>query len=187
MTEDSERNQEIDDFLLGQMTEEEASAFQKELQMNPGLQKEVALQEKIIKGLKAFNNEALKTKLKAVHREVVKPTNKGISRNLVYRYAAVAASLLLFGGIAFWLFQPKPTQDLFQAYYEPYNFSAGTRDSTDPLLAEANILYRQGQFQDALPKLESLALDQPDSLEYQLAQGICYLEIGQSGQARQVF
>lgn len=187
MNEESEHKDKIDAFLLEQMEEEEANTFQKQLQVDPALQKEVALQEKIIQGVKAFNNQELKARLKEIHREVVKPPTKTVRMNPVWRYAAVAASLLLVGIVAIWLFQPKPPQDLFQAYYEPYNFSANQRGNNDQLLAEAVALYQQGQFREALPKLDSLAQDQPDSLEYLLAQGVCYLEIGQSDQSRQVF
>lgn len=187
MNEESEHKDKIDAFLLGQMEEKEEKAFRLQLQDDPVLQKEVALQEKIIHGLKAFNNQELKSRLKAIHREVVKPSAKTVWINPVWRYVGIVASLLLIGIVAFWIFRPEPTKDLFQAYYEPYNFSGSQRGNNERLLAEAVAFYQQGKFQDALPKLDSLTRDQPDSLEYLLAQGICFLEIGQYEQSRRVF
>lgn len=186
MNDGKEHNHKIDDFLLGQLNDEEAAAFRKQLDNDPALQKEVALQKKIMRGVKAFNNQELKTRLKEIHREKFgKP--QPAKHRILWRYAAVAASFLLLVALAFWLFQPQPPKDLYQAYYEPYSFSTGTRDANERLSAEATALYRRGYFQEALPKLDSLSDRNPDSVEYQLAKGICYLETDQSTLARQIF
>lgn len=187
MSEESELKQKIDDFLLGRMNEGDKVAFQKQIKEDPVLEKEVALQQKIIRGIKAFNNQELKARLKEIHKQVASKPEEAPRLHPVYRYAAAAASLLFLTMVAYWMFQPKGPADLYQAYYEPYSFAAGSRDANEKLLVEASTLYQQEQFQAALPKLDSLTKKDPDSLDYQLALGICYMEIGANNNANAIF
>ena len=185
MNEEKERNQKIDHFLLGQMTEEEASDFNKQLQADPVLRKEVALQEKIIQGLKAHQNLELKSRLKEIHKEIHAPKKKNLT--VIWRYAAVAASILLIAAVSIWILQHEsPQQQLALAYYEPYELYV-TRNTNDLLLSEAASLYNKGEYKAALPKLDSLVDKIPDSINYQLAMGICLWELGQTRKAQQTF
>lgn len=185
MNEEKEHNQKIDNFLLGKMTEEDAIAFKKQMLESPELKREVALQEKIIQGLKAHQNQELKRELKKIHKETFAPAQRRIK--VLWSYAAVAASIVLIAAIALWLFLPQTSEsDLFQAYYQPFALDQ-SRDPDDRLMAEAKVLYQDSLYRDALPKMDSLAERMPDSVEYQLAIGICYLELQQFEKAKQVF
>lgn len=186
MKKEKDRNQKIDRFILGQMPEEEVITFKKQLRDDPSLQKEVALQEKIIQGLKAHRNQELKTKLKAIHQEV---TGSPKQRKLVvwWRYAAAAASILLIGAIAYWMFIPTPNYAaLYQANYEPFNMGGNRSDTNQLLLIKARDLYITQQYKAALPMLETLAQESTDSLNYQLALSICHMELGQLSEAHQL-
>jgi len=116
----------IDKYLLNQMNEKEATDFETRLEKEEGLQAELVIQQKLIKGLKSAKEDAaffsMLTKIKQETEEEDITSNESISKifNLNTRIA-VAASIAVLLAIGWFLFRPTTSLNetqLVQKYYQ---------------------------------------------------------------------
>ena len=116
----------IDKYLLNQMNEKEATDFETRLEKEEGLQAELVIQQKLIKGLKSAKEDAaffsMLTKIKQETEEEDITSNESISKifNLNTRIA-VAASIAVLLAIGWFLFRPTTNLNgtqLVQKYYQ---------------------------------------------------------------------
>jgi len=98
----------IDDYLRGQLSGQEKEAFEKQLQADPSLQSEVALQQQLIEGIKQARISQLKTMLNQV--PVTGAMTSGASLSVGQIAAGVIASAIVATGTLFY-FQPWKTTD----------------------------------------------------------------------------
>lgn len=205
------KKQHIDDFLLGRLTKKEANDFQKEMQNDPELEKDVHFHEDMIKGLQAFGNKELKNRLQEMHSQMVKEEKKSaiavvhqnklepdIGKNkssslfkvksLPGVLAMVAGFLLLILGI-YWIFiSNTSTEDLYAVYFEPYRVSFAARSNVNKEeLTLAGTYYFEGKYREGLPLLKSVSQQIPNDLDVQLALATTYLELSQIPEAQQLF
>jgi len=97
----------IDDYLRGQLEGQEKEAFEKQLQADPALQGEVALQQQLIEGIKRARITELKTMLSQVPVTGAMQVGAGLSAGQIA--AGVITSAVVVTGTLF--------------YFEPWNKS----------------------------------------------------------------
>ena len=98
----------IDDYLRGQLVGPEKEAFEKQLQADPSLQSEVALQQQLIEGIKFARISQLKTMLSQVPVTGAMTAGAGMTAGQIA--AGVITSAIVVTGILFY-FQPWKTTE----------------------------------------------------------------------------
>src|SRR5690242_17535096 len=93
----------IDDYLRGQLEGQEKEAFEKQLQADPSLKSEVALQQHLIEGIKKARISQLKTMLSQVPVTGAMTSGAGLSTGQIA--AGVITSAIMVTGALFY-FQP---------------------------------------------------------------------------------
>lgn len=156
----------IDDYLLGELTQEEQAAFEGEMAQDEALREAVEEQRGLIEGIQLDNARRLLD-------EVMTPESRSVIRPLWQRatpYLAVTASVLLL--ITGWyLLRPPQHERLYAAHFEAAPGLPTTLGlSDDPTFAEGMIAYKQQQYEQALLRWQPLlARDQAsDTLQFYL-------------------
>lgn len=193
----SEINYEIiSQYVDGELSGEALFAFEKEMQANAELVKEVALYKTI--------NEELSQQVKNEKEEQALTNNlKGLSENHFkkdqakvksinrwwYAAAAAAAAAILITVIRPFPSEPFNSEKLFAYYIKDIEeLPAGQRgNNDDTVLIKAVNFYNNKDYPNALPLLQNILTGKPDETELQLAAGICYLQKGQYDSASNVF
>lgn len=191
----------IDAYLDGSLTGAERTDFEQQLQSDPALAREVALQRDIEGALREPEVADLEEKLSHIIAEA-RPV-----RNLWGQYQrplAIAASVLLLVGLA-WLFRPAPKgpldkEALFLAQAEfpealmtdiqlrDISPDVGPSDSLELRLAAVAQAYQADDWQLALMRLDSTAAAFPNLATdytslYQYQRGILLLRLSDTEQA----
>lgn len=188
--------EDIDRYLDGTLEVAELEAFEKALEEDAQLSREVEIQRELRRGIRSKGNDLLKDRLRKIHAEEItdaQPVSESASpkkgRLIPMRWpmlGAVAAVLLLIAVFVLFPGKPEPEQ-LFAQNYEPYEISLVQRGDDADALAKADEDYRSGNYQAAILSLESLLQNQPANAKLHLVLGICYLETDQLPQAREHF
>lgn len=84
----------IDDYLSGNLNQEQTSLFEAELNNNPTLKEDVDAQQQIIKGVREFRKSELKSRLNALNTP---------SSSFAWQKLAIAASTLVLSSSVGWL------------------------------------------------------------------------------------
>jgi hypothetical protein len=183
-----ERQDRIQAYLDEHMSAAERLAFEAEMQKDPGLAEETALQKDAIALLKLDRQRAYKTQLQTI-------AQKGQSTPVVAlhqrRWFQIAATILVLIGVG-WLFReafsgPVNYQEIAQAYHQPYPNRLNVRGDSQTSVEQGLTAYDQQDYAEAIDLLNSV--DEGDSL-YTAAQfylGNAYLSHQQGAEAVVVF
>ena len=119
----------IERYNAGEMNEAEKTWFQKELENNEKLQREVELRRKADMVLKNNNVIQLRNKLSEIEkkRAAEKPVNNPVKR-VSLRYAAVIAGFILVGSITLYFNgRSLTTDEILDRFYKSYEVSSPSR------------------------------------------------------------
>jgi hypothetical protein len=187
--------EEIEQYIHGELADDERQAFEQRMAENPALANEVSLYTQTEQILLANANAAagetqlteqlaiLNKKYFGIKAETpVIPINK---RKKLYYYISGAAAILL----AAFLVQPllnnqKPLDELYvQKAGEIYSFGSNARSSNtnEP---DAVALFAANKYKEALNILEPVNTSNTDTL---LAKAVCYVETGNSSKAMVIY
>jgi tetratricopeptide (TPR) repeat protein len=192
----SEVNYEIiQQYLSGELSAEDAAAFEGQMKSNPELAREVQLYKTIDDEMKgdmkhSANDEQLKQSLKNLTNEFFEtPKAKVVSLKKYWWIAAAAAAI-----IAFIVLRPAANQvfdnEKLYAYYtqDAAQLSEGTRGGNDDTLIEKAVkLFNKKEYKQALPLMQQAAASRPDDTELYLSLGYCYMQSGNIDTALTVF
>lgn len=147
------REEIIEQYFSGELTQEGFAELEHLLEQNEGFKKEFYFQLEIQKTLTEEKRASLKERLAKLDR-------RSSPRILWYRYAAVAAGILILLGL-FYYRTSDPYKKLYEANFEAYpNVVAPTvRNSGNPddtLMAKAFNLYDNRQYGPAATAFEKL-------------------------------
>ncbi len=178
----------IDNYLLGRLKGKELETFEQKLQSDAVFAQTVEEQKQAIDVLRKLEDMELKMEVQEVQQKFQKE-RKPVStiRRLRPWLAAAAAVLILV--VSYIVLKGPNHKQLFNTYYAAYDTSFGDRDASDDIkikLAEASRLYKQKDYAQALPNLESL-LPEVDNSKLQLMIGICHLELNNYDKALPFF
>ena len=162
--------EQIENYVLDNMTPEERAAFDAELANDPALQLKVENMRLLLVGLK---EGILHNKLDTFHQQVPKAAKeiKMNRRPSSVKTWLIAASILLLAGVGGWLLLAKGNSNerLFAAYFKPDPGLITAMSATDNYAFErAMIDYKKGDYAAAIQTWDSLQKTQPanDTLNY---------------------
>jgi tetratricopeptide (TPR) repeat protein len=182
----NDNHEKIEDFLNGNLDEQEAAQFQEELKMNPVLAEEY----RVIKGL----YETLDKQDQLEFLDVVEQAkqdyrlqhkseffiNKTGWRNTRIMIFASAALVLLAMAIFILISRHEPPnyKTLFDKYYTHYNYIIAFRESGDTAsqLNKGMQFYKAGAYEQAISSFMAASESSRQVIDFYL--GLCYLELG---------
>lgn len=201
--------EQIEKYLMDEMSEQERSIFESEIQKNDALKQEVQIHQELANAVSDPEIHQLRETLKKVDSnwkmETVAETgtktskideipSKNKVRNLNFRrFTAIAASLLLFVLLRQFIPMmnaPNSTQ-LFSENYEPYRMVLTERSNielqndNDLKINEAVNLYQSKQYPKAALAFEELHSNNPSNEAFQLYAAISNISSQQSEKAIQ--
>ncbi|MEL7119473.1 MAG: tetratricopeptide repeat protein [Bacteroidota bacterium] len=145
----------IDEYLDGELNDQEKNAFEKELEKDATLEQELRanllLREVIEHGYK----EEMRTNIRKWRQESNESNQTGSTRirPLFVRIAAAASVLLVAGMLVFNIILPQySNSNIATAYYEPVgDLAGGSRSTTDgDVLDEAIAAFENGDYANAI-------------------------------------
>jgi len=184
--------EKIDNYLSGDLPEEERLAFEANIKADPSLAEEVAmnrvvnealkdeklvsLQEDIDESMALFRKINSTVEVDSEEPEPVEPSKKTVGI-FSQKYLAVAASVLLFIITAFGLIQywQSTSPDALVAAYleEPYKSPPFFKGSEG--VEDWTVNYEQGNYTEAKTALEKIVASDTVSPESEFYLGLCYL------------
>ena len=181
-------DQNIEDFLSGNMPEETQREFEKAMSDDPGLAEAVSQHKTTLKIIDAFGDLEIMEEIKAVHQEEM--ARKGKIKKIRFWQYAVAASvtILLLCGIWHWQDSDSPAE-LYAEYYSAYplSFTDRSENSIGEQLASDDLFYKSGKFDEAIPLFENNLSNIDQLSKIKLAIGICKMEIDEHESALLMF
>jgi tetratricopeptide (TPR) repeat protein len=173
---------QIDHYLLSDMTEEERLSFKAHLKADPELDREVDLQRDLLKSVQLVGQQKMKTNMKQWRQEMAlqKGTYKTI--NMSWKVAIAAAVMLSFFLITYFLVIKKNSpEELFAQYYEAYEVPTA-RGSGDIL--EADNFYKKGDYLSAVGLYEQVLQTYPADWDTRFYTAIGYIELDETEKSR---
>ncbi len=171
--------EEIESYLLQDMTAEEQQAFTQKLTGNTLLQEQVHQVRLTIIGIK---EQALSESLNGFHKELPKAetaTIKKIKKTPLQRWLVAASILLALSVGGLWLYnRSTPNEKLFATYFKPDPGLISAMSSTDNYVFDkAMIDYKTGSYQEAITAWQGLQKNdqQNDTLNYFIGVGFVAL------------
>lgn len=166
-------NEQIEDFISGQLSGDEKKSFQQQLTEVPELAAEVSFRQDIEQ---ALNDEAALDFQKLVQEKgaaYLAGRTGGKVRQLrsFNRLFAIAAAVLVLVASAVFVWQqftstPVSGPELYAAYFEPYPLDQtqrGESDASDAIFEQGVQLYRSANYDEAITAFEEVAAaDQQD-------------------------
>jgi tetratricopeptide (TPR) repeat protein len=168
----------IDKYLDGKLNQEEKSAFEQKLHTETALAEQVALQKKIIAGIKSTSRANLfqmlqeeDAKMPAYQPEVetenetenivankteAKTITLNSASNRQMYYWAAAVILLLLVPVFFFLEKTNSSNDIFASYFSPYPNQEVTTGDSSTLPAQAMQHYGNRNYANALHIFEKM-------------------------------
>ncbi|MGC9471651.1 MAG: hypothetical protein ACP5D1_08910 [Bacteroidales bacterium] len=180
----------IERYLDGEMSPEEKTWFEKEIEDNPELGDEIQLRREVNEAIMEEDVIQLRMQLDSIHRKHQAEKIRAVRRRPALRRVVLAASsaavltvFILLGG-RYWWGNVAP-EKIFHRYYEPYEMpvyrEAGT--ATDLLFLKAMETYQNREFDRAIELFEEvLALD-GTKMDASLMSGISKIETERYGEA----
>lgn len=176
---------QIDDFLLGNMQQDDLKDFESKLSTDKEFAQRVAERKEVIQYIDLLGDVALKKRIQNLHPKAVENLNSKKSFRLIpiLKYAIAA---LFIAAIAYW-FLYTPDRNIYDQYYQAYDLNFGNRGSTtDEIIAFGGRLYADKNYAKALEQFNALPAEAV-SAKVQLAKGISYLETKQYTLAEKSF
>jgi tetratricopeptide (TPR) repeat protein len=184
-----DENIQLEEFLDGNLSEEESKAIRIRQDMDPELAKEISLREEVNDALrdKSFSefSKLLETRMSQsaglsyiIRRDVLK----------TWHLAAASLTLILVAGGLYYIISNKPysTDRLVSKYYKPAHPILQVRSiefGSDDALKEAFSYYQKNDFTNALKYFTTLE----NQITAKFYSGVCYIELEQFDKAIKSF
>ncbi|HOU95094.1 MAG TPA: tetratricopeptide repeat protein [Bacteroidales bacterium] len=184
----------IERYLSGEMTRQEKTWFEKELNGNEFLQKEVAVRRKTDDALRRHDIIELRNKLARI--EIARQENEAVKlshKKTAFRSAAIIAGLIVVGSL-FLLNNKNSSRDsLYNDYFTVYNIGSLERsivamtDNIGKLYKDALVLYNENNFEGASAILSEYLKNRPDHMEAYMVYGVSEMKNNRFDEAEKAF
>lgn len=175
-----EEFEEIENYLLGNLTVSQRQDFENRLQSDSTLQSEVKLQQKLISAVELGSYKK---------EPKISPISKSKTKKLyLSRVWIVAAACVGFILISFFTFQflrkttSYPMRDLYESYFYPeYGLPVvmGTMDENEYDFNLGMVKYKENKYQDAINIWSKLLYSSPESDTLNYFLGVAHLNLDQ--------
>lgn len=173
----------IEQYLRGELNENEEKAFRAQLAKDEKLREETALLYDLHKGIKQHYNQQLKEKLQQEEKLITSGSNN-------WKWIGIAASFILVVSIlSYFLLNPTDYEAIYAENFQPYpNVLYPSERTATPLQEmEAFTYYESGNFENAIESLKSLLEKSSENQEFiKLYLGVSYLANQEAGKAAEV-
>lgn len=172
-------NEEIFNYLKGNMNEEEKASFERRINNDPKLQEEVEAQKKVMEVVEVG---ALKDKLDQIHMKLQMRKSSG---NRFYLKSAVAVAATFLVVLSFWFMWDSPHQDpqeqLFAAVYftDPGLPVVMSTTHAKVSLDNAMVEYKLENYQQSFNLLSDLLESNPKNDTIRFYMGVNLFELGE--------
>ena len=183
----------IEDFLDGDLSQEQLKEFEQNLLDDSDLQMELDLHQEIDEAIMETDIMDLRSKLEAIET----PTNPSKKRKLKFltkwNIAAASLALLIGLGSLMYIFNDKSSysnDQIFSNYYKPYNVVVNTRsaDATvDNILMSAVNSYESKDYRTALTLFKQILDKDSTNITSNFYSGISNIEINEYSKANKNF
>ena len=172
----------IERYLDGEMTGQELIWFEKELDSNEGLQKELKLRKKVNQAILDESSMKYRDELEDAYAVYMKDGEGSSNKKRKYIVAGSVLISVLAGVILILNLTGKQytNEQLFNRYYESYESNTTFRSADNELnsdLVLAMQFYENKDYNEALKLFESILLADPDRIGINLYSGISRMEI----------
>lgn len=180
----------IERYIAGEMDITEKIWFEKELEGNEELRKEVDLRRKTDSVLKNHDILILRNKLSEIEnrRKATSPVS-GRKRS-VLRYAAVFAGLVIIGCLVIFSGSNLSSKEILNRYYKVYEPTTASRSSVGDLNSnydKAINYYNENDFKNAAISFIKVQESDPKYMESIFLYGVSNLETSNYGEAEKSF
>jgi len=184
MMDEVNKNELMEQYLLGQLTGELLAAFEEKLASDAAFRQEVALEKAILKNLRKVGRQEWALKLENFHQEMesagaeetpviplkrpIASEDKFYSKKVFFAIAATIVLLLLATIILITINNKTNPQSIFVAYYEPYpSVEQVTRNLPNNIVTErtkAFGFYNNGNYSEAIKSFNSILANGEDEV-----------------------
>lgn len=183
--------QEIENYLLDRMSEEEQKAFEAEMSQNLELRRKVDSYREIIEGIRLVGESRTIDKISQWEKSLASTPSGSSKRILISRtqWYGIAAAIALIACLSFFLLIPgKPKYEaLFDKFYSIQENDISIMGSEDKAEALRDGLkaYDRRDFKKAAQHLEDFLKKYPDSLHIRFFYALANMELGEYDEAVQ--
>lgn len=173
-----ELTEKIDRYLMQEMTLEERTTFDFELEKDPILRENLATQRMTKDLLEADAYIDLKEKVRSINRQ---KANK-IGLKIALKVAAILVLMLI--PTYFFVSNQFSDQALFSAYAEPYpDRITMMGNNTNEMISEAMQFYNKQEYKEAAELFHILIESSPEKEEFIIYESVSLMNIGQTESA----
>jgi len=181
----------IERYNLDEMNEPEKAWFEKELNNNNDLRKEVQLRKKTDKILEQQAVMQLRTKLASIERARAVPgTSRKPVKHVTMKYAAVFAGLILIGSLIILTRKSLTVEEIFGKFYTSYETSAPARSfqaEINPDYTRAIEYYNVHDYRSAAMYFSKVIGRDPRDIEATMMLGVSNFERNNYPEAEKSF
>ncbi len=174
-----DRTQHIDDYLNKRLLEEDAAKFERDLEADPNLRDELALQQKVQLLLEENERLELKSQVAKIAQNQIK---SGASKSMILKIAAVI--LLLLIPTYFYVSNQYSDASLYAAYEETYEDRLTTMSASDDL-QEAMHAYNTEKYKKAAILLREIRIENAEERAV-IYEAVAYRKSNQSQKSIQL-
>ena len=169
----------IERYLANEMGPDEKTWFEKEVNGNEPLEKELLLRKKAELIIKSSDIMDLRSKLHSIEKSrALKEISRKIIRKHIINYAAAFTGLLLIGSILYYSSANLSKDAIYRKYYHAYESVSATRSAAPEvttLYSEAIGYYNNKEYQKAAQTLEELIKSDKGNIEYRFQLANSYM------------
>lgn len=182
----------IERYNAGEMNAEEKSWFEKELEGNEKLRREVDLRKKTEAILKDRDIMALRSKLNSIERKRLErpPVRRSSAGGRNLKYAAAAGVLVVFGAIALFRNGNMSNSEIFDKYYRSYEVTAPSRSASSGINQDFLLgveYYKVHDYKSAALYFSKVVDQDSRNMESTLLYGVSSFEIDNYPEAERSF
>ena len=184
----------IDQYLEGKLSAEEEEKFHDRMKQDESFAEEVQLRKKMDRFLTYKTSGSIQMEdILKINKEQFNKNGKNDEEasKSHYLWILILIGLLVIVGIIYWSTQQNQNDTTPIALFEQYNqhqtLDIVSRGNNECDNSAIQISFNAANYIEALPMIERCLIVNEDDRLLQLAQGICYLELGQNNVAEQIF
>jgi tetratricopeptide (TPR) repeat protein len=183
----------IERYNAGEMDKMERIWFEKELDCNSDLRREVNLRKKTDQVLKDNDIIVLRDKLSSIEsrRKEKGAAHVPVSRRILdFRYAAVFAGIILLGSITIFSGRHLSNDDIIKRYYNVYEFKFPSRSLSQASFSDFSVAveyYNKHDFKNAALFFKKVLDSNPDEMPSTFLYGVSNFENSNYPEARHSF
>ena len=182
----------IERYNAGEMNTEEKKWFEKELEGNEKLRREVELRKKTEAILKDSDIMALRNKLNSIEKKRVEQPpvrrSSAVSRNI--KYVAAAGVFVVFGAIALLRSDNVSNSEIFEKFYRSYEVTAPSRSAASGINQDFLLgveYYKVHDYKSAALYFSKVVEQDSKNMESTLLYGVSNFEISNYPEAEESF